>query len=97
MPGHVNGHATAGRPRRGTGVLIALEGGEGAGKTTQARLLAIWLRDQGYDVVATHEPGATKVGMRLRARAARHGARRPVRPGRDAACTRRTGPSTSSP
>jgi dTMP kinase len=50
-----------------TGVLLALEGGEGAGKSTQARLLAIWLRDQGYDVVTTHEPGATKIGMRLRA------------------------------
>jgi dTMP kinase len=49
------------------GLLLALEGGEGAGKSTQARLLAIWLRDQGYDVVSTHEPGATKVGMRLRA------------------------------
>ena len=49
------------------GLLIALEGGEGAGKTTQARLLSIWLRDQGFDVVSTHEPGATKVGMRLRA------------------------------
>ncbi len=49
------------------GVLLALEGGEGAGKSTQARLLAIWLRGQGYDVVSTHEPGATKVGMRLRA------------------------------
>jgi dTMP kinase len=49
------------------GLFLALEGGEGAGKSTQARLLAIWLRDQGYDVVATHEPGATKVGMRLRA------------------------------
>jgi dTMP kinase len=48
-------------------VLLALEGGEGVGKSTQARLLAIWLRDQGYDVVTTHEPGATKVGMRLRA------------------------------
>ncbi|HEX6471365.1 MAG TPA: dTMP kinase [Streptosporangiaceae bacterium] len=54
-------------PVTGRGVLIAVEGGEGAGKTTQARLLAIWLRDQGYDVVNTHEPGATKVGMRLRA------------------------------
>jgi dTMP kinase len=53
------------QPRRG--LLFALEGGEGAGKSTQARLLAIWLRDQGYDVEATHEPGATKVGMRLRA------------------------------
>ncbi len=52
------------RPR---GLLLALEGGEGAGKTTQARLLGIWLRDQGYEVVATHEPGATKMGMRLRA------------------------------
>jgi dTMP kinase len=49
------------------GLFLALEGGEGVGKSTQARLLAIWLRDQGYDVVATHEPGATKVGMRLRA------------------------------
>jgi dTMP kinase len=56
---------TSTRTRRG--LLIALEGGEGAGKTTQARMLAIWLREQGYDVVTTHEPGATKVGMRLRA------------------------------
>jgi len=55
------------RPRKRPGVFLALEGGEGAGKSTQARLLAIWLRDQGYDVITTHEPGATKVGMRLRA------------------------------
>ncbi len=48
-------------------MFLALEGGEGAGKSTQARLLAIWLREQGYDVVTTHEPGATKIGMRLRA------------------------------
>jgi dTMP kinase len=67
VPGHPNGSsaATQAAPRRG--MLIAFEGGEGAGKTTQARLLAIWLREQGYDVVATQEPGATKVGMRLRA------------------------------
>jgi dTMP kinase len=49
------------------GLFLAFEGGEGVGKTTQARLVAIWLREQGYDVVTTHEPGATKVGMRLRA------------------------------
>jgi dTMP kinase len=54
-------------PGREHGVFIAVEGGEGAGKTTQARLLAIWLRDQGFDVVTTREPGATKIGMRLRA------------------------------
>jgi dTMP kinase len=65
VPSHTNGH----EPEivQPHGLLLALEGGEGAGKSTQARLLAIWLRDQGYDVVATHEPGATKVGMRLRA------------------------------
>jgi dTMP kinase len=59
----VNGHA----PPRPPGLFIAFEGGEGSGKTTQARLIAIWLREQGFDVVATHEPGATKIGMRLRA------------------------------
>ncbi|POM26631.1 Thymidylate kinase [Actinomadura rubteroloni] len=59
----------ASRPLRPAerGVFVAFEGGEGAGKTTQARLAAIWLRDHGYDVVTTHEPGATKIGMRLRA------------------------------
>ncbi|MEV6160098.1 dTMP kinase [Nonomuraea sp. NPDC052129] len=49
------------------GLFVAFEGGEGSGKTTQSRLLAIWLRDQGFDVVQTREPGSTKVGMRLRA------------------------------
>lgn len=49
------------------GLFIAFEGGEGSGKTTQSRLVAIWLRDQGFDVVQTREPGSTKVGMRLRA------------------------------
>ena len=64
-PVHANGSQL--QPPDSHGLLLALEGGEGAGKSTQARLLAIWLRDQGYDVVATLEPGATKVGMRLRA------------------------------
>ena len=61
---HLNGNAPPGPP---PGLLIAFEGGEGSGKTTQARLVAIWLRELGYDVEATHEPGATKIGMRLRA------------------------------
>jgi dTMP kinase len=60
---HTNGSA----PPAPTGLFVAFEGGEGSGKTTQARLVAIWLRELGYDVVTTHEPGATKVGMRLRA------------------------------
>jgi dTMP kinase len=64
-PAHLNGHAPPPGPPQG--LLIAFEGGEGSGKTTQARLISIWLRELGYDVVTTHEPGATKVGMRLRA------------------------------
>lgn len=58
-----NGHA----PSAPHGLFLAFEGGEGTGKTTQARLISIWLREQGFDVVMTHEPGATKIGMRLRA------------------------------
>jgi dTMP kinase len=50
-----------------SGVFLAFEGGDGSGKSTQARLLADWLRaDQGHDVVLTREPGATPVGVRLR-------------------------------
>jgi dTMP kinase len=60
---HLNGTAPAPAP----GLLIAFEGGEGSGKTTQARLVSIWLRELGYDVETTYEPGATKIGMRLRA------------------------------
>jgi dTMP kinase len=67
VPMHPNGSAATVQPMPRRGLLVAFEGGEGVGKTTQARLLAIWLREQGYDVVATQEPGATKVGMRLRA------------------------------
>src|SRR5262249_31532242 len=44
--------AESGRP--GRGLFIAFEGGDGAGKTTQSRLTAIWLRDQGYEVVTTN-------------------------------------------
>ncbi|MFL1428152.1 MULTISPECIES: dTMP kinase [unclassified Nocardiopsis] len=52
---------------RPSGAFIVVEGGEGAGKSTQVRELTVWLRDQGFEVVSTRQPGATKLGMRLRA------------------------------
>ncbi|EFE67999.1 thymidylate kinase [Streptomyces viridosporus ATCC 14672] len=49
-----------------SGFFIALEGGDGAGKSTQAEALAEWIRSKGHEVVLTREPGATPVGKRLR-------------------------------
>lgn len=49
-----------------SGFFIALEGGDGAGKSTQVEALAEWVRAKGHEVVVTREPGATPVGKRLR-------------------------------
>ncbi len=49
-----------------SGVFIALEGGEGAGKSTQAALLVTWLEGLGHQVLLTREPGGTDVGKILR-------------------------------
>ncbi len=44
------------------GLFITLEGPEGSGKTTHARLLAGWLAEAGHDVLTTREPGGTRIG-----------------------------------
>ena len=49
------------------GRFITFEGGEGAGKTTQARLLAERLREHGIDVVQTREPGGSPGAEEIRA------------------------------
>lgn len=49
-----------------TGRFITLEGGDGAGKTTQAELLTAWLEEHGRTVVRTREPGGTDLGQRIR-------------------------------
>jgi dTMP kinase len=49
------------------GLFVAFEGGEGAGKSTQAKRLAAWLEEQGREAVLTFEPGDTALGRQLRA------------------------------
>jgi dTMP kinase len=49
-----------------SGVFVCFEGGEGAGKSTQSRLLRQWLEADGYAVELTFEPGDTTVGRRVR-------------------------------
>ncbi|WP_434969003.1 dTMP kinase [Microbacterium sp. bgisy207] len=50
----------------GPGLFITLEGGDGSGKTTQARLLQEWFESEGRVVVRTREPGGTEVGGLIR-------------------------------
>jgi dTMP kinase len=49
-----------------SGVFVSFEGGEGSGKSTQSQLLGDWLRERGYAVLLTFEPGDTMVGRDLR-------------------------------
>jgi len=46
--------------------FVVFEGGEGSGKSTQAKMLANRLRRLGFGIVLTHEPGGTLLGNKLR-------------------------------
>ena len=48
------------------GVFIVFEGGEGIGKTTQAKLLKAWLEQEGEKVVLSREPGGSDLGIEIR-------------------------------
>ena len=48
-------------------LFVTFEGPEGGGKTTQMHRLVAYLQEEGYDVLATREPGGTPIGDRVRA------------------------------
>lgn len=52
--------------KRKRGIFISIEGGEGAGKTTQTKLLKKYLINKGYSVLITQEPGGTRMGRFIR-------------------------------
>jgi dTMP kinase len=49
------------------GKFIVFDGGEGCGKSTQARMLRERLESEGVAVLAVHDPGATRIGEMIRA------------------------------
>lgn len=55
------------------GLFIAFEGGDGAGKSTQAAELARTLEARGMTVLRTREPGGTPIGEKLRSLVLDHG------------------------
>lgn len=47
-------------------MFLSIDGGDGTGKSTQLKLLADWLRQQGRDLVACRDPGSTPLGEAVR-------------------------------
>jgi dTMP kinase len=47
-------------------VFITIEGGEGAGKSTQIRHITEWLKSMGHEVICTRQPGGTVISEQIR-------------------------------
>ena len=47
-------------------MFLSIDGGDGAGKSTQLALLGQWLRQRGHQVAACRDPGSTRLGEALR-------------------------------
>lgn len=47
-------------------MFFSIDGGDGAGKSTQIRLFCDWLQSRGLDVVACRDPGSTRLGEAVR-------------------------------
>nr|WP_245827863.1 dTMP kinase [Sinomonas mesophila] len=72
-PSHASVPSRGPAQAQAPGLFVAFEGGDGAGKSTQARLLAESLRAAGHEVLLTREPGGTEIGEKLRALVLEHG------------------------
>lgn len=48
------------------GIFITMEGPDGSGKSTQIALLSDYLKEKGYDVIITREPGGTRISEKIR-------------------------------
>ena len=48
------------------GLFITTEGTDGSGKTTQIKLIESYLKEKGFEVVVTREPGGTVIGEKIR-------------------------------
>ena len=66
--------------RRPGGVFLTLEGPEGSGKSTQIRLLGAALRNAGYSVTSTREPGGTNTAEAIRKVLLSATTKEPIRP-----------------
>ncbi|MCX7747342.1 MAG: dTMP kinase [Clostridia bacterium] len=48
------------------GIFITVEGTDGSGKTTQIKLMSEYLKEKGFQVIVTREPGGTEIGEKIR-------------------------------